>query len=186
MDSDSVRKAGDILKSLLDENQNKEAQQYYRFFSAWDEILGERLAGRTRAVELKGKTLIVEVDHPGWIQLLDMRKAHIIHELGERFPGLEVEKIRYYVAGEPNTPQESDTSQQTGPDKGVSADTESEGKRDSSTSEDGVHPGGEESSKPASEETSDSPDSTDRENSKKRLDNVLKRLSDHIEGSDRS
>ena len=104
MDSKSIKSAGEILKSLLSEKQNEEAQEYYRFFSAWDEIVGENLAGRTRAKELKGKTLIVEVDHPGWIQVLQMRQAYILHELGERFSGLQIEKIRCYVSGEVGNP----------------------------------------------------------------------------------
>lgn len=161
MDSDSIRKAGDILKSILDSSQNEQAQEYYRFLSAWDEILGDNLAGRARAVELKGKTLIVEVDHPGWIQLLDMRKAHILHQLKERFPALEIEKIRYYVAGESNRSQ---------PAKNGESMSRSEEESPEHSSRD------EEGRKEEGKEEADTKDS-----SKNRLDSVLKRLSGYIE-----
>jgi hypothetical protein len=182
-----MKSAGDILKSILSENQSEEAQEYYRFFSAWDEIIGENLAGRARAKELKGTTLIVEVDHPGWIQLLEMRQAKILHELRERFPALQIEKIRFYVAGEPSRPAASS------PSPSSSRRGEARGSR----GDESVPPGqaeeaeensgrGREAERSEGTEASDTTEKDDRAGAsdagKNRLDSVLERLGRHIEG----
>ncbi|MFO7850047.1 MAG: DUF721 domain-containing protein [Spirochaetia bacterium] len=178
MDSNSLKSAGEILKALLNENQSEQAREYYRFFSAWDEIVGENLAGRARAKELKGKTLIVEVDHPGWIQLLEMRRARILHELNERFPDLQIEKIRFYVSGEQpaaqHTPEEHGRPSTEHPKTQHSTGTPSRQPApeppDNNKSPDDK---GKDKSKEA-EDTREQPES------KAKLDSVLRRLGSHI------
>jgi hypothetical protein len=54
----------------------------------------------------------VEVDHPGWIQLLQFRQARLLAEIQERFPALEVRALQFRLArkggavpsGEPGLP----------------------------------------------------------------------------------
>ena len=177
MDKDSMKSAGDILKSILSERQSEEAQEYYRFFSAWDEIIGENLAGRARAKELKGSTLIVEVDHPGWIQLLEMRQTKILHELRERFPALEIEKIRFYVAGEPNRPA-SPTEPSRETQRPYSGAKTARTGEDNSAEESRSTEAAEYSS--VEQEKQEESGYTGSESSKNRLDSVLERLGRHI------
>ncbi|MFO7849462.1 MAG: DUF721 domain-containing protein [Spirochaetia bacterium] len=165
MDSNSLKSAGEILKSLLNEKQSEQAREYYRFFSAWDEIVGENLAGRARAKELKGKTLIVEVDHPGWIQLLEMRYGKILHQLNERFPDLHIEKIRFYVSGDQAEPK--NPAEPTEPTEKSSA---SESKKTEGAPQSGK------SQAPKAERSRNTADS----HSKEKLDAVLRRLGSHI------
>ncbi len=180
MDSKSIKSAGEILKSLLSEKQNEEAREYYRFFSAWDEIVGENLAGRTRAKELKGKTLIVEVDHPGWIQVLQMRQAYILHELGERFSGLQIEKIRCYVSGEPGGPEEPGGGQ-GGTEKSSGQGTVKE-PADSPKSGEGVDKAGAGAAKKEKEEKEEK-EGDESAAERDRLDSALRRLGQYINKS---
>ena len=52
--------------------------------------LGERLAGNTRVIDLKNGVLLVESDHPGWIQYLRMYQKFILKGLQMNSPDLKM------------------------------------------------------------------------------------------------
>jgi len=61
--------------------------------------IGERLAGNTRVVDYKNKTLLIETDHPGWIQYLKLYQKFIITGLSRVLPDIEVKHFAFRVAG---------------------------------------------------------------------------------------
>ncbi len=47
----------------------------------------------------------MEVDHPGWKQLLSLRKGEILHGLNERYPALHIREMKItLMKREKNTP----------------------------------------------------------------------------------
>ena len=62
--------------------------------------LGERLAGNTRVIDLKNGVLLVETDHPGWIQYLRMYQKYILTGLKMNLPELKITNLAFRVAGE--------------------------------------------------------------------------------------
>ena len=62
--------------------------------------LGERLAGNTRVVDLKNGVLLIETDHPGWIQYLKMYQKFIITGLKMNLPDIKITTLAFRVAGE--------------------------------------------------------------------------------------
>lgn len=62
--------------------------------------IGERLAGNTRVIDLKNGVLLVETDHPGWIQYLRMYQKFIINGLKMNLPELKISSLAFRVAGE--------------------------------------------------------------------------------------
>ncbi len=62
--------------------------------------LGERLAGNTRVIDLKNGVLLVESDHPGWIQYLRMYQKFILNGLKMNLPNLKISSLAFRVAGE--------------------------------------------------------------------------------------
>ena len=61
--------------------------------------LGERLAGNTRVIDLKNGVLLVESDHPGWIQYLRMYQKFILKGLQMNLPELKITNLAFRVAG---------------------------------------------------------------------------------------
>lgn len=61
--------------------------------------IGERLAGNTRVIDLKNGVLLVETDHPGWIQYLNMYKKFILTGLKMKLPELKITSLAFRVAG---------------------------------------------------------------------------------------
>jgi hypothetical protein len=105
-----VKKADEILSRLLDKGPAG-AQPFHSLFGGWQELAGESLAEHCRAYEVRHRCLLVEADHPGWMQLLLMQKKAILARIRQRFPQLELRDIKVRVnaagargTGEPRPP----------------------------------------------------------------------------------
>ena len=61
--------------------------------------MGERLASNTRVVDLKNGVLIIESDHPGWIQYLKFYQKFIIKGLAMESPDLKVQSLAFRLKG---------------------------------------------------------------------------------------
>lgn len=57
--------------------------------------LGERLAANTRALDIKNGVLIIESDHPGWIQYLKFYQKFIIKGLNMESPELKIKSLAF-------------------------------------------------------------------------------------------
>ena len=61
--------------------------------------LGERLASNTRVLDLKNGVLIIESDHPGWIQYLKFYQSFIIKGLKMENPDLKISSLAFRLKG---------------------------------------------------------------------------------------
>jgi len=85
-------KAGDLLNSFLSFYHLDKGEVYVSFFSRWRELVGDDIASHARTVDIKKGALVVEVDHPGWMQLRQLKQAEILKTIERRYPEL---RIRY-------------------------------------------------------------------------------------------
>jgi len=85
-----MKKVGDLLGVFFDDEILKTAKGYSAVFTSWRNIVGERLAAHSRIVELEKAVLVIEADHPGWIQLLQLEQAKILENVKRMFPDLEI------------------------------------------------------------------------------------------------
>ena len=98
-----MKKAAEILARLLDKGPAGAGAggSFHSLFGGWQEIAGPSLAEHCRAYEVRHHSLLVEADHPGWMQLLLMQKKAILARVRQRFPELELRdiKVRVNAAG---------------------------------------------------------------------------------------
>ena len=92
-------KAGNLLKLFLDKQSIKTAQNYSSFFRSWESIAGEDAAAHSRIVDIQKGTLLVEVDHPAWIQIIQIRYREILNKVQSSFPELTIEKMHLKLSG---------------------------------------------------------------------------------------
>jgi hypothetical protein len=92
-----VKKAAEILARMLDEKNRKLARTYSSIFGTWQNIVGDSLAEHSRVYEIANRNLFIEVDHPGWMQLLLMKKPQILRNVKRKVPALDVNDIRVKV-----------------------------------------------------------------------------------------
>jgi len=95
---DSSRKAGDILKNLLENRGWTQEDPYSPVFLGWKSIVGTSFADHCWLVEIREGTCIVEADHPGWLQLLGMEKDRLLRSIREKAPAAGIREIRFKLS----------------------------------------------------------------------------------------
>ncbi|MGP1458631.1 MAG: DciA family protein [Treponema sp.] len=88
---------GSIEKCSLEKNN--------KLFNSWKKIItgisnfGQNLYEHTSIVDIKNGVLLLETDHPGWIQILQMNGAFILRGLKMYAPELKVTSLSYRLKG---------------------------------------------------------------------------------------
>lgn len=95
-------RAGDLLKEVLARAGFDAQAPEARIYRVWDEILGRDLAGRARLRDIDRGRLLVEVDHPAWMQLVQMRQRQILRRVARRFPALGITRLHLVVSRTPH------------------------------------------------------------------------------------
>ena len=91
-----MKKASELIEQVFLSIENKQPgeEKYISLFRSWETIAGTDIASHSIVKEIEDKTLIIEVDHPGWSQLLTIQKQTILRKIRKMFPELEILRIR--------------------------------------------------------------------------------------------
>jgi hypothetical protein len=98
MDDLRARKASEIIGTILSPDVAAKAGSWSRFFGSWERAAGERLSAHSRPVDVRNGIVIVEADHPGWVQLLQLEQKRILDAIKRSFPELEITGIAFKTA----------------------------------------------------------------------------------------
>ena len=90
-------KLGDILKATLEKWNLTTPFKRYEVMEEWGAIVGETTASKSRPVKLLGENLVVEVDHPAWVQELNLLKFQILKKISKNFPQAGIKNIRFIL-----------------------------------------------------------------------------------------
>ncbi|MCR4789532.1 MAG: DUF721 domain-containing protein [Treponemataceae bacterium] len=106
------KKADEIISALFDNINASEMKESVQLFSRWKDIVstistsklegnktGLQLAAHSRVIDLKNGILLVEADHPAYIQLLQMYKKYILTGLKRNFSNLEIKSLAFRLKG---------------------------------------------------------------------------------------
>lgn len=92
-----MKRAADILARLLDEKAGEQQSSGSAVFRGWAQIAGGPLSEHSRVYELQHGQLCVEVDHPGWLQVLLLKQEGILRKLRRAYPQLSIRGLRARV-----------------------------------------------------------------------------------------
>lgn len=98
MDDSRFKDVGSLLSAFFDEEKLQRGGRYAEFFANWKYIVGDRLAAHSRIADVDKGVLIVEAEHPGWIQLLQFRQHDILAGVSSRFPELALRSVVFRLA----------------------------------------------------------------------------------------
>jgi len=125
MEGSSIKDVGSLLAAFFDEEKLRRGGRYAQFFESWKAVVGEHLASHSRVVDLDKGILIVEAEHPGWIQLLQLRQTQALNALTRRFPDLPLRGIAFRLSGAEYRPADTSAggpSSDAAPDDPASAE----------------------------------------------------------------
>ena len=92
-----MKKAGDILGDFMRDLHINMENGYSSVYKSWGNIAGEDMISHSTVKDLNNGILLVEADHPGWIQLLQLRKKKILKNVQKNYPELDVIDIRFIL-----------------------------------------------------------------------------------------
>ncbi|MDR2397534.1 MAG: DUF721 domain-containing protein [Spirochaetaceae bacterium] len=85
-----MKQAGELLSFFFDPKTLEKAQEYADIFASWESVVkAQRIpaaADHSRVVEFERQVLLIEADHPGWIQLLQTKQQELLRAFQRRFP----------------------------------------------------------------------------------------------------
>jgi hypothetical protein len=120
-----LERIGNILDVILNPSTLQEAEEYSKLYKAWNDIIDEafmskhqsinedaedfifndtevknrvnalKLHDHSRVRELDRQKLVIETDHPGWIQILKYKQHQLLLLVQQRFPSLSIKKITF-------------------------------------------------------------------------------------------
>ncbi len=93
-----MKKVGDILREYLRERGWLTGNPYAPLFSGWSQVAGSTLAAHTRLRDVREGVLVVEADHPGWLQMARMRQEAILSAAREAAPDARIVGVRLVLS----------------------------------------------------------------------------------------
>ena len=91
-----MKKADEILKQILKNINIQNEIPSSSFFNSWEKIAGIDIANHSEPEEVKNNILYVSVDHPGWIQIIMLKKRNILKAVRNLFPELKIQNLRVF------------------------------------------------------------------------------------------
>jgi hypothetical protein len=98
MGDSRIKAVSDLLSTFFDKEKLERGDQVADFFAAWPSFVGPRLAAHSRVADVDKGLLIVEAEHPGWIQLLQLRQSDILGDVARRYPELGLRGIAFRLS----------------------------------------------------------------------------------------
>ena len=78
-----IKSASEILSAFFDRDLVRRGEYYALFDRSWKSIAGGRLAPHSKPIDIKHGVLIVETEHQGWMQLLQLQQDRMLGEILE-------------------------------------------------------------------------------------------------------
>lgn len=98
-----------IIVNMFDSIKIENTSKAINIYDAWKKILkelkstkinsneGENLSDHSWVIDLKKGVLFVEVDHPGWIEILNTYRRYILNKMRKKFPKTEFKTLAFTV-----------------------------------------------------------------------------------------
>lgn len=100
---DSIKRIGDLVGQLFPD-QAEDINKWIGLHTRWKKIVGEGLDCHSRAREVIRGMLLVDVDHPAWMNLFQLKQDSILQKLQKDFPELTIMSIRLRLVGDLRQP----------------------------------------------------------------------------------
>ena len=81
-----AEKIGTLLKQVLGDQGLDDRLSRYQAWLIWDKLVGEQIAERARPLRIRQGVLEIQVDHPVWMQQLQLLKPKILAKLHQQIP----------------------------------------------------------------------------------------------------
>jgi hypothetical protein len=107
-----MKRVGDLISAIFDEKFIEKTRGYSTLFDCWEDLMiknGIAAAAGHSWIKSAEKGLVwIEVDHPGWKQILQTKESKLLHDFRYRFPDMGISGISI-ILSKPGTNREQIT-----------------------------------------------------------------------------
>ena len=89
-----MERAGEVLRKFFEERGISLPDKNFSVFNKWGSLVGDGIGNHSRVIEIERENIIIEVDHPGFSQLIYLKKNVILGKLNREYPNLSIKNIR--------------------------------------------------------------------------------------------
>lgn len=83
----------EVLNKIFKEINFSSEDGLISLSNKWETVVGANIGANSRIIDVKNHVLTVEVLHPGWYQMIILKKNSLLRDIKTNYPELEVEKI---------------------------------------------------------------------------------------------
>lgn len=112
MNSNNFMSASDMITRVCNNIDAARLREGNKIIFLWREIvesiksnsingenIGKNMASHSKVIDLENGILLIEADHPGWIQMLGNYKKYIIRGFEMKAPELKINSLAFKLAG---------------------------------------------------------------------------------------
>ena len=93
-----IKSASELLATFFDADMAAKGREYSGFSQSWRTIAGPRLGEHTKPVDIRHGILIIEAEHQGWMQLLQMEQDRLLEDIGKNYADLGIRGIAFRLS----------------------------------------------------------------------------------------
>ena len=93
-----IKSASELLATFFDADMAARGREYSGFSRSWRTIAGSRLGEHTKPVDIRHGILIIEAEHQGWMQLLQMEQDRLLEDIGKNYADLGIRGIAFRLS----------------------------------------------------------------------------------------
>ena len=116
-----MKRVGDVLSVIFDERLMHKAKVYSSVFSCWEDLMeknGIASAADHSWIKNVDRGLVwIEVDHPGWKQILQTKESKLLSDFRYRFPEMEISGLSIILCQPGARAKDGETGDSPMPDK---------------------------------------------------------------------
>jgi len=92
-----MKRIGDLISTIFDEKFIEKTKGYSTLFDCWEDLMLKngiaRAVGHSWIKSVEKGLVWIEVDHPGWKQILQTKESKLLHDFKYRFPDMGISGI---------------------------------------------------------------------------------------------
>ncbi len=105
MNENSVITAAQMITKIFSNVEAGSLEKGNQIINTWRKTVesvkpdGNKLAAHSKIIDLKNEILLIETDHPGWIQLFKMHEKYILNGLKKLNKNIEIKSLAFRLEG---------------------------------------------------------------------------------------
>ena len=110
MSEDEIQSFGQVIDKSFSSIRMKDMGRAINIYDTWKSVLqkiysernpneGKNMAAHSQVVDLKNGILLVEADHPGWIELLRLHKKFILNGMQKAIKDENIDTLAFRLSG---------------------------------------------------------------------------------------